>query len=222
MPPMSAAPAAVPFDAALVETWITGWTMARETPPPRRVPGGFRVEVGWPDQRARIVFPAVEGVAAAAAAIDEPWVWLKVCAPADAVRPLLPARWSIDRIGFLMERPPAPFGASSPPRAYQLALEARASLVIAEVRHADGAVAASGRVALLGAHAVYDRIATEASHRRRGLGRAVMAALGRAAEARGCTRGLLVGTPDGRALYQALGWRLLGDYTSAVIRPAGE
>jgi GNAT superfamily N-acetyltransferase len=221
MQSMSAAEAAAGFDAALVETWITGWTMARETPPPRRVPGGFRVEVGWPDQRARIVFPALEGVAAAAAAIDEPWVWIKVCAAADAVRPLLPARWSIERIGFLMERLPAPFDASPPPRAYQLALEARESLCIAEVRHADGPVVASGRVALLGGDAVYDRIATEEAHRRRGLGRAVMTALGRAAEARGCTRGLLVGTLDGRALYQALGWRLLGGYTSAVIRPAG-
>lgn len=217
--PVAAPPPSV--HPALLWTWIRGWALARETPPPRPFGGGFRVEVGWPEQRARIVFPGLAGVSSVAAAVEEPWVWLKVCAPTADVRPLLPARWTIDRVGYLMERAPAPRPASTLPPGYRMEVLDHGAVLVAEVRAADGAVVAGGRAAVVGDAAVHDRIATDVQHRRRGLARAVMGALGDAAAERGAARGLLVGTSEGRALYTGLGWRLLADYTSAVIRPAG-
>src|SRR4051812_15212816 len=92
-----------PADANLVGDWIAGWAICRQTPPPRAIDGGWRVEVGWPDQRARLVFPALcDGLARAAAEIDEAWIYLKACVPVEALRPLLPARWVAESRGFMM------------------------------------------------------------------------------------------------------------------------
>ncbi|AZS73665.1 hypothetical protein DDE74_24345 [Streptomyces lydicus] len=58
-------------------------------------------------------------------------------------------------------------------------------------------------------------IGTEPAHQRRGLGRAVMAALAGRAVERGARQGVLVASPDGRALYEAMGWRLRSRVTAA-------
>ncbi|MCB5911191.1 GNAT family N-acetyltransferase [Streptomyces pinistramenti] len=85
--------------------------------------------------------------------------------------------------------------------------------------------AASGLAALTGGasgavpgprSAVFDMIGTAAGHRRRGLGRLVMAALAARAAAAGATQGVLVASPEGRALYEALGWELRAPVTAAV------
>ncbi|MGW2009169.1 GNAT family N-acetyltransferase [Streptomyces nigrescens] len=87
-------------------------------------------------------------------------------------------------------------------------------------------LAASGRAALTtGApgsspapyapSVVFDMIGTEPAHQRRGLGRAVMAALAGRAVERGARQGVLVASPDGRALYEAMGWRLRSPVTAA-------
>lgn len=44
-------------DPHIVATWVKGWTLARETAPPRPYRDGFWVDVGWPQQKARYVFP---------------------------------------------------------------------------------------------------------------------------------------------------------------------
>ncbi|MGY5131575.1 GNAT family N-acetyltransferase [Streptomyces nigrescens] len=87
-------------------------------------------------------------------------------------------------------------------------------------------LAASGRAALTtGApgsspapyapSVVFDMIGTEPAHQRRGLGRAVMAALAGRAVEWGARQGVLVASPDGRALYEAMGWRLRSPVTAA-------
>ncbi|MFJ3954437.1 GNAT family N-acetyltransferase [Streptomyces libani] len=87
-------------------------------------------------------------------------------------------------------------------------------------------LAASGRAALTtGApgsspapyapSVVFDMIGTEPAHQRRGLGRAVMTALAGRAVERGARQGVLVASPDGRALYEAMGWRLRSPVTAA-------
>ena len=81
-----------------------------------------------------------------------------------------------------------------------------------------GEEAARGKLVLRGRIAIFDQIETEETHRRRGLGSAVMRALGAEAARRGASRGILVATPAGRALYLSLGWETLSDYTSA-FRP---
>ncbi|HZO65550.1 MAG: GNAT family N-acetyltransferase [Kribbellaceae bacterium] len=81
-----------------------------------------------------------------------------------------------------------------------------------------GAVASSGRMAVVGTDAVADRIETDPGHRRRGLGSAVMAALVEAAEARGATRGILIASRDGQRLYRSLGWKKVADIVVARAR----
>jgi GNAT superfamily N-acetyltransferase len=76
---------------------------------------------------------------------------------------------------------------------------------------------ARGRIALLDQTALFDQIAADESHRRKGLGRAVMQALAGAALARGASQGLLSATDMGRSLYEAIGWSVHSPYTSAVI-----
>jgi GNAT superfamily N-acetyltransferase len=206
-------------DPRVVKAWITGWALARETAPPVPDGGGFRVDVGWPRQRVRYVFPSVdEGMRRIAERVTEPWILLKACAPPDAVRTCLPPRWMIERLGFMMTRD----GPAPPPHAarvdgYTLELDATGPVSIATVLDARGDVAAGGRLAQVGEFAIYDRIETHADHRRRGLGRAVMAALEAVARSRGAVRGVLVATAEGRALYEALGWRLHSLYTTAAI-----
>jgi GNAT superfamily N-acetyltransferase len=209
-------------DPRVVKAWITGWALARETAPPVPDSGGFSVDVGWPRQRVRYVFPALdEGMRRIAERVSEPWILLKVCAPPDAVRACLPPRWMIERLGYMMTR-----DASAPPHraprvdGYTLELDATGPVSIATVLDARGDVAAGGRLAQVGEFAIYDRIHTHADHRRRGLGRAVMTALEAAARSHGAVRGVLVATAEGRALYEALGWRLHSLYTTAVIPAA--
>lgn len=75
----------------------------------------------------------------------------------------------------------------------------------------DGEVAARGSVSVVGDHAVYDRIETEESFRRRGLGSYVMRALTAGVLEDDVTTGLLMASADGRALYEFLNWQHLAD-----------
>jgi GNAT superfamily N-acetyltransferase len=71
----------------------------------------------------------------------------------------------------------------------------------------DGArIAAEGMVGVLGSDAVFDRVETSSAHRRRGLGRHVMAVLTMWAVDHGAAEGLLAASVDGAGLYTALGW----------------
>ncbi|MET4059807.1 GNAT superfamily N-acetyltransferase [Arthrobacter sp. UYP6] len=74
---------------------------------------------------------------------------------------------------------------------------------------ADGQPAARGSVAIVEGYAVYDRIVTEPSYRRRGLGSYVMRALTAVALEHDADAGLLVATADGLELYRYLGWENL-------------
>lgn len=205
-------------DERAVAAWVRGWTVARETPPPVDVPGGFRVDVGWPDQRVRYVFPRLtEDVRRVADSVDQPGILLKACAAPDEMRSMLPPRFEIARLGFLMTIDGEMRGAGALADGYALSVDADRAAPLAEVRAADGEVAASGRVALVDGFAIYDRIETHPGHRRRGLARGVMRALEALARERGAERGVLVATGEGRALHESLGWRLDSLYSTAAI-----
>ena len=209
-------------DPALVATWVRGWALARGTPPPEPHADGFCVEVGWPQQARRYVFPHLSGeIARLGAGIRQPWVYLKACAPPEAVRAVLPTPWSVADATFMMTLDDLDRPTPLLPKDYRLTVEEGPAGSIVTVTAA-GAVAAGGRVATVGEIAIFDRIVTEPAFQRRGLGTVVMAALGQAARDRGAKRAVLVATDDGRRLYEALGWRLHALYTSAVILgPAG-
>jgi GNAT superfamily N-acetyltransferase len=209
-------------DPALVEVWTRGWALTRGVAPPVPIPGGWRIEVGFQDQIRRFVYPlASEAVAERARAIDRPFELIKVATSADKVRPLLGAAWLLGPPGYMMTRAPAVGAAFGHGPAYRLALEAGGQPVtVATILAADGAVAATGRVGLVGDAAIYDQIRVQGAHQRRGLGRALMMALGDVANRAKASQWILVATPEGRALYETLGWVMHAPYTTAFIPPA--
>jgi hypothetical protein len=87
-----------------VRTWCGAWARSRGLSPPQRIGSCLRTFVGQPDQKERYVFPRIEPeeFRALAHGIDEPFVFLKVCAPEPEVAPLLPLGWQIARPRYMM------------------------------------------------------------------------------------------------------------------------
>jgi GNAT superfamily N-acetyltransferase len=205
--------------AALLRLWVRGWAAARGVPPPLAHGDGWRVEVGLPRQRRRHVFPHIsQALHALGESIVEPWSYLKACATADELRAALPAHWTVEPQTYFMRFDGSPaLPAPALPGGYGLDLVTQGHLAVARVLAADGTVAAAGHLAVVEDAAIFDRISTDAAHRLRGLGRAVMCALDAASRTLGVRRGLLVATADGHALYRTLGWSVQSPYASAVI-----
>jgi len=204
-------------DPDIVAAWVAGWALSRGVAAPVPAYGGFRVDVGQPDQKARYVFAeASDRVAEASRAIAEPHIFIKVCAPPEVVAPLLTSGWAIKPLSFMMTTEALYEADVQLPDGYRRKWEPLPGGYVATLLSEDGEIAASGRVFLVGSTAVFDQIVTSPNHRRRGLGRVVMNALGNLALQGGATMGSLVATPDGRALYSNLGWRLHALYTTAV------
>lgn len=205
-------------DPDLLAAWVRGWSLARGAPAPAAFADGWRVEVGWPEQKRRYVFARLSPTLVRLAdEIGEPFVLLKACAAPEALRTALPAHWVVRPPGFLMtcDGPMAPAQAPLPEG---VVLDRREEAGVEVVRAlGPGGEAAIGRMVMVGTTAVYDRVETQASWRRRGLASAVMRALEAAAAERGATRGALVATAEGRRLYEALGWRLHAVYSTAEI-----
>jgi len=207
-------------DPAVVAAWVTGWTLSRGTPPPVPFDGGLRVDVGLPVQRARYVLPRFEPkrLHGLAASLSLPWTFLKVCAPPDIVAQALPEGWAVQAPVFMMTASlTRRDGSTEPPRGYAVHLSHDGAVISATLRDSLGELAASGCMALTESHAVFDRIETDAAHRRRGLGSVVMTVLSQEAAARGVDAAVLVATQDGHGLYSALGWDLHSPVTSCVV-----
>jgi GNAT superfamily N-acetyltransferase len=201
----------------VVATWVAGRALSRGVTPPTSAYGGLRVDVGLPDQRARYVFAdASDGVRQASAELMEPHVFLKICAPPAAVAPLLAPGWYLKPPSVMMMADDLGGSSAQAPDGYALSVERVGPVFVATCSTADGRPVASGRIAFAGGTAVFDRIETHLEHRRRGLGRAVMSALAARARGNGAEVGVLVATPDGQALYGAMGWRVLSPHTTAL------
>jgi GNAT superfamily N-acetyltransferase len=204
--------------AALLRLWVHGWAAARGVSPPVAHSDGWRIEVGRPQENRRHVFPGISpALRAVGQTVLEPRSYVKACATADELRAALPARWHVEEQTYFMRfdgsPPPAPALASG----YGLDVTTQYPLVAARVLVADGSVAAAGHAAVVEDAAVFDRISTDAAHRRRGLGRAVMCALDTASRTLGARRGLLGATADGYEMYRTLGWHVQSPLASAVI-----
>ncbi|TQL68167.1 acetyltransferase (GNAT) family protein [Nocardioides albertanoniae] len=200
--------------ADLVTRWARGWAFARYFPRPERVAGGVRIEVGEPGRRVEWVAidepETLSGLVDTVAATPEAWLSVATADPA-GVRPWLlegglgsdsqeEALMSIDLVDQVSR---------DLPDGYAAEIERDGGRITATVRSAGkaGEVAASGRIAVIGADAVVDRIHTEPDHRHRGLGGAMMTVLVAAAREAGATRGILVATEMGEPLYAGLGWQ---------------
>jgi ribosomal protein S18 acetylase RimI-like enzyme len=194
----------------MLDAWVHGWTISRNTPAPVQLQGGYRIDVGLPGHAVRYVLREYD--AELVDGLRRPDTWLKISGEV-----ALDGRWEVQPREYLMASRLSPAPATVPP-AYELTHTRRGAIVEATVTAADGSVAASGKAALTGESAVFDQIETSPQHRRRGLGRSVMTALSSAAQYAGATTGVLVATEDGRALYTALGWTLSAPMTAAVSR----
>ncbi|MFC5663864.1 GNAT family N-acetyltransferase [Kitasatospora misakiensis] len=205
---------------ALVREWIGGWIVSRGAADPVDEPWGWTVDVGQVKQVARHVLPAPTepDVRKLVAATTAPGTWLKLFADDETVRPWLGPGWRYDVPGYLMTLPLAA-GRPTVPAGYTLTSWERGGVVRVLVRTEDGHFAARGQLGLAGATAVADQIETAPEHRRRGLGSVVMRALQDAGHRGGATTGILVATPDGRALYSALGWTVRATMASLYYAP---
>ncbi|MFF2350985.1 GNAT family N-acetyltransferase [Kitasatospora sp. NPDC058115] len=207
----------------LVRAWIGGWIVSRGAADPVDEPWGWSIDVGQPHQVARHVLPepAEADVRTLVAATTAPGTWLKLFADDDTVRPWLGPGWRYDVPGYLMTLPLAA-GRPAAPAGYTLTSWERGGVVRALVRTVDGHFAARGQLAVTGAVAVADQIETDPAHRRRGLGSVVMRALQDAGHRAGAETGLLVATPEGRALYAALGWSVRAPMASLCYAPRSD
>ena len=200
-----------------LETWAVGYCRARGYPDPEPGPAGLWMRIDLPEQVGRHVLTAFEPDAyhRLVASVTEPFVYVEALAPRAAVLALTPAGWTPRDTHWLMT---TTLIAAEPalPAGYAARLVEGPLTVNLEIDAPDGAPAATGRCGLDGAVATFDRIVTEEAHRRLGLGKAVMNQLSAAALARGATTGALIATPDGRALYRAMGWAEVGEVTSVI------
>lgn len=210
-------------DPALIARWTVAWAISRGVGPPVPSGGALYIHVGSEEQVGRYIFASLDrdAIRALAAQIDRPRLYLKVCAAADAVVPLLPAGWEIAPPGYMMTAPVATMLDRSPAIAasYDLIVTHDGPVTFAHIRDAAGDEAARGRIVAMGDLVVFDRIRTADAHRRRGLASAVMRALAVEAHGQGIADAVLCATPAGRGLYEGLGWSLHSDYTTASRSP---
>lgn len=206
-------------DAGLIAGWLAARSAVRGLPAPVPDRGGWRVDTGLPDETRRHVFPvACPGLVELGSGIDEPRVLLKLAGTHAELAALLPPRWRLEPLAHVMTCTGSFGGGARPdlPCGYRLLLDRSDDRALARIVAADGGTAASGHAAEREGVFIYDRIATEAPHRRLGLGRALMLALQDTRRA-SASRQVLTATADGRALYAALGWQVHCPWSTAAI-----
>lgn len=211
------------MDRSLAAAWVGGWTVSRGTSTARSTPWGLWVEVGAADQNARYVMletrePIVRDLVSR---VRTPATWLKVFEEPEAVEPWLGPQWTTADPGWLMAVDLVP-ARVAPPTDYRLGIERAGGVIRVAIRAADGSVAAKGQVGLNGATAVVDRVGTEPSHQRRGLGSIVLRTLANESLEAGAQTGILGATVEGRALYETLGWKTHAPLTGFVYRATAD
>ncbi|MER5948312.1 GNAT family N-acetyltransferase [Streptomyces sp. NPDC001904] len=205
-----------------VRDWVDGWVVSRGAAPPLVEPWGYTIYVGLAEHVGRHVLGATgddvreDDVRKVTGSVTGRGTHLKVFADRERVLPWLGAGWEpYGADDFLMTVGLTPAAAPSAPAGYRVRAWARGGVTRVLVTDAEGAFAARGQVAVVGAGAAVDQIETSPDHRRKGLGSAVMRTLHAAAYDRGAVRGVLACTPAGRLLYESLGWEVVAPLTNA-------
>jgi GNAT superfamily N-acetyltransferase len=200
----------------LVMAWGRGRAVSRLTEPPVPIPGGFEVAIGRPSRDFRQVFHTytAESLAQAAERLSEPGRQIMIAGPTALLRESVPAAWTMDPAGHLMAVAFAPTRYAVPEE-YRLSIETEGALTVARAHYVTGDLAASARLGRDGEFGVFDKVVTDPAHRRRGLGATLMRALSGHARSLGMRWGLLVGSDEGRALYEHVGWTFVSDFPGA-------
>jgi GNAT superfamily N-acetyltransferase len=201
----------------LLWDWLGGRSVARGLPLPVPDCGGMRVDTASPTEMRRYVFAGpAPGIRDLAASIRTPGTFIKMCGPGDLLLAMAPAGWRLEPRGYLMTQAGAPEPTASLPAGYRLDVSRQGEACAATIFSEDGTIAASGYAAEHGRAFVFDRIITHPEHRRRGLGKTLMSALG-AMQASASTTRVLVATEEGRALYSSIGWTVTSIYSTIVL-----
>jgi GNAT superfamily N-acetyltransferase len=165
----------------------------------------------------RWVFPRLcDGLSNIAREVTAPRHYLKLCGTNEELRSALPACWELQPANYFMEAAAATKETSALPDGYRMELHQAGPVTRVDVLAPDGALAASGCAAETADVFIYDRIETASDHRRKGLGVAVMHALGSTRKSLTGPQ-LLVATEDGRSLYMRLGWTVIAPFAAATI-----
>jgi len=207
------------IDEGLMRAWLAARSLSRRLPMPVADRGGWRVDSGQPEERRRYLFTQpLPGLAELGREIDTPFVGLKLCGSGEQLLAQLPERWQIvsDPMTRVMVRS-SPNAPQPLPDGFGIAIDQRGSVTHARILDGD-TLAASGYAAEIDGVLIYDRIRTQDAYQRRGLGRALMAALGGMRRS-SRSREVLTATPAGRSLYLQLGWRDYCPYSTAMIPP---
>jgi hypothetical protein len=203
----------------ILKNWLKAWSLSRKLPLPLKYKSGWMVDVGYENQKKRYVFPELnEDFIQLSETIDEPWVYLKVCVSPNELKDKLSEKWVIQPQGYMMSCfKQMSFSNGTLPNKYKFEFENYNSTFVVRIVTNDGELASIGRVVLVDDLAIYDRISTEANHRRNGLATFLMNELEKIALANDIHNNFLVATEDGKFFYQTLGWELYCSYTSVVI-----
>ncbi|MFC6156261.1 GNAT family N-acetyltransferase [Kribbella jiaozuonensis] len=189
--------------------WQRGWSAARGWTDYQQVDDVTVVRVGEPERRVEYVATEAQATAAAHLALTDSnppgtsWLAITTDDPARLaanLKPLEPLRTE-----WLMTITLADHASHPVPPPYTLELSATPSIIDAQI-YGYGEIAATGRMSVLHTGAVADQITTTPAHRHRGLARALMTALARAAQT---PTAYLSASPAGRPLYESLGWTTL-------------
>ncbi|WP_343519091.1 GNAT family N-acetyltransferase [Sphingomonas sp.] len=200
--------------------WLAARSVARGLPAPVADRGGFRVDTAGEIEICRWAFvKACDGLSALGRTLDAPGYFLKLCGSGEDLLAALPPRWRLREPRYFMGGPALPPAPIALPADYVLQRQRDAGVSRVAILAPDGTLAASGSAAEAAGVFIYDQIITDPDHRRKGLGRAVMAAL-RNAKADAVVPELLVATEEGRALYTTLGWTELSPFATAEVAPS--
>ncbi|MEV7129057.1 GNAT family N-acetyltransferase [Streptomyces sp. NPDC093260] len=206
------------IEPGLIRRWLDGWTVARSLPeaePVGPAGDGLRSECDQPGREVEVFAlcadeePESVGRLAAAVATARQVTWLTVpTLRRDAVEAVVGAAGLelVQRSEWFMTTDLTEHPRHAPAAPYEREVRTDGPVTVVSLHDRAGEVAARGTIAVVGGDAIADRIETEAAHRRRGLGRAVMSALAEAAVSQGARTGLLIASQEGRRLYSALGW----------------
>ncbi len=207
----------IPF--SIVEKWLTAWTLSRNLTLPAKYKSGFVAEVGYENQKRRYVFPQLnDDFIELSESINEPWIFLKVCASVDELKSKISQKWTIQPQGYMMTCfHPMNIVNRSLNDNYTLEFEQYNTTYLVRIVTKHGQLASTGRVVLVDDLAVYDRISTEPQHKRMGLATFLMKELEKIALANNIHNNFLVATEEGKSLYQSLGWEVYSLYASIVI-----
>lgn len=201
--------------------WVEGWAVSRGVPKPVDVPWGLRIDTAQPTQVVRHVLLDTDAATARRliGTIAEPTTCIKAFLPQDDMDPWFSPEWEPTDACFLMAVDLRP-STVRPPDGYTTTVDTADGVTYVRILSADGELAACGQTGLTDTAVVFDKIVTEPAHQRRGLGTVVMATLTNTAIDNGLSTGILGATVQGRALYEALDWKVLAPLTGYIYKPA--